>query len=389
MKRVARLLLLVLASALGGCAVGPLDLGTPRIRVGGLPYPGWTNYVPLEPPFDLGEHRYQTMRTQDDVSLEISSAMIYTRHAGFIDMAHVRSTIDWVRYVYLVSLDRLMMPQPTAAPALRWSWLGMEYRLHVNAPRGWYEKPPHERLPHARQAASVLGQRLAVSISTWHEIGSWYGQMLVPPIQEIRSAFTWDDSSSHVFAALVGARSLQSGDPHNQSDWNRTVTRELAKALADLGPVGQDCQNQALERSQGVWWFSGQTLRRDLDTGLQSNLPKQPWLVRDLACEADPAFAPSRDRVPMVLQLPDWGALGKPGLVPTQSWFDWEVTMPNWLTRRVLGCEQGCTPHAFRGEAALLTAIERIREQVVQLSGPEALVPHAWPSTGVPVSPRR
>ena len=366
--------------SLAGCATGPSDLAQPRIRVGGLPYPGFTNYLPLDPPDALGAHRYQRLRSPDDPQGEVSAGIVYTRHAGFLDLAHVRSTVDWVRYVYLVALDRLMAQDPASEPPLRWSWLGMDYRMDIRPPQDWTELSTAKRLPLARQAAAVLAQRLATTISTWHEVGSWHGQMIVPPFQEIRSAFTWDDSSSHVFAALVGGRALASGDPHQQDAWNRAVTRELARALAAQAPVGLACQNEALSRSQRIWWHGGQTLRRDLDTGLQGPGPKQPWRVADLPC-AEGVGLPAGP-VPMPLLLPGWQGLEQAGGVAVESWFQWEVTLPYWLTQRVLGCEEACKPHVFKGESGLLAAIDHIRMQLEQASGADALRPDAPPSAG-------
>jgi hypothetical protein len=362
-------------ACLTGCATVPESLGSPRIRVGGLPYPGVTNYLALEPPHALGAHRYQRVRGLDDLPDEVPGGIVYTRHGGFIDLAHVRSTLDWVRYVYLVSLDALMAPAHTDPQPLRWSWLGMDYQLQVLAPQAWKQLDQERRLPMARDAARVLAMRLAVVISTWHEIGSWYGQMIVPPINEIRSAFTWDDTSSHVFAVRVAERALAAGDPHRPDGWNRAVTRELAAALALLGPVDLACQNEALARTQGVWWFAGQTLRRDLDTGLQGSLPKQPWLVQGLGCVDDHSGGSAGARPGLDFRLPGWRSLEQATGWPMQSWFEWEVSMPDWLSDRVQGCHASCMPRTFRGESAVLAAIDRIRTQLESQQGAQVLRP--------------
>lgn len=360
---------------LAGCASGPDQLSAPRIRVGGLPYPGLTNYLALGQSETLGNHRYQRVRDWADESAEVSSGIVYTRHAGFIDLAHVRSTVDWVRYVYLVTLGRLMKPQPAAQPPLRWRWLGMDYRLDIQPSHDWLILPDEKKLPLAHDVALVLAQRLATSISTWHEIGSWYGQMIVPPILEVRSAFTWDDTSSHVLAALVGANALATSHPDNQQDWNRMVTRELAKAMTSLGPVDSACQNEALAASRGIWWYDAQTLRRDFDTGLQGPSAKRPWLVQGLSCAVERVAEVESAVLPLELQLPSWHEIEKSKGMALESWFSWEVTMPDWLTKRVLGCEGVCTPHAFKGEGAMLAATERIRQQVERHSGPYASQP--------------
>ena len=371
MMRVLWLVLFgMLISGLAGCATtGDGGLPEPRIRVGGLPYPGWTNYVALLPPHALGDHRYQLLHTNSQASDEVSSGIVYTRHAGFVDVAHVRSTVDWVRYVYLVTLERMMAPPSTLQAPLRWRWLGMDYSMQLHLPPSWYALPQDRRLQLAREASAVLAQRLATSISTWHEVGSWHGQMLVPPIREIRSAFTWDDGTSHVLAANVGARALAAGDPHRHEDWNCAVTRELGRSLAALAPVDQACQNEAIAGAQGRWWSGQQTLRRDFDTGLQGLGPKRPWLVQGLRCAENVSSASVPEVLP--LKLPTWQALAQATGLDFESWFDWEVTMPDWLAQRVLGCSQACHAQVFKGEAALLSAVENVRKEFERTTGPE------------------
>lgn len=371
--------LLLGAIFLGGCATGPDGLSPPRIRVGGLPYPGLTNYLALAPPHAMGAHRYQRFRAASDAVDEVSLGIVYTRHAGFIDLAHIRSTVDWVRYVYLVTHARLMAADAHDNPPLHWRWLGIDFRLRIQLPPGWANVPTSQRQTLSHASAAVFAQRMATAISTWHEVGSWHGQMILPPIREVRSAFTWDDSASHVLAAVVGGRALASAQPGNPDDWNRAVTHELAAALAALCPVDMDCQNQALVRTRGGWWHGGDTLRRDLDTGLEGSGAKQPWLVPNLPCaSADPANAPQQLAL---LELPSWQALEHTHGASALPRLDWDVTLPGWLAQKVLGCEAGCEAHVFKGEAALLAAIERVRAQITQTEGAQALRPHPLPNT--------
>lgn len=379
MRFACMAVLLLWTWVLGGCATGPNGLEQPRIRIGGLPYPGLTNYVVLDTPQALGAHRYQRIRAVDDDLGEVSAGIAYTRFGGFIDLAHIRSTVDWVRFIYLATLDRMLSVTPEPPEPLRWSWLGMDYQMQILMPHQWASLQPEQRRKLAQELASVQAQRLATVVSTWHEIGSWYGQMIVPPFQEIRSAFTWDDSSSHVFAAIVGGRALAHGDPHDVDNWNRAVTRELAQAFAELQPVDSACQNTALARTHGVWWRGGQTLKRDLDTGLQGPHAKQAWLVQDLAC-AEGAGTGAESRPSLSLRLPDLQALDRTH--PAELWpqFVWHVTMPGWLTEKVLGCSEPCAEQVFKGEESVLKAVERMRTQIELTSGPQALMP--YPATG-------
>src|SRR5690349_16968818 len=91
---VVALALLLAVPTLVGCA-GPAD--GPRDRLGALPFPGFFTLYSVADPARLGEHRYErTPRIfRPD---ETERGIIYTARAGFLDIAHVRITIDEVRF---------------------------------------------------------------------------------------------------------------------------------------------------------------------------------------------------------------------------------------------------------------------------------------------------
>ncbi len=362
--RLWRWLLLACLGYLSGCASN--DLATPRMRIGALPFPGFaTNYVLLDDPSALGQHRYERLPPLSSLADEVSSGIVYTRRGGFIDLAHVRSSIDWVRYIHDHVLAQLLTPAPAEAvpQPLRWTWLGNDFELELRPPDSWWALEPSVRTALAHGAAQRIGQRMAVSIGTWHEIGSWYGQMILPLISEQRSAFTWDDSYSHAWGAGVGAQALQRLQSHPKEGWNQAVTHVLRAALRELEPVTATCQAHVVSTVQNHWWAQVSPLKRDLDAGLDGQA-KQPWRVDSVPCAAaanTPPFAP---------QLPVWPSPA----YSSDLGLRWRVRLPDWLACEATNCSPQ-HPVRFEGEAALRQALLRLRETIRAEQGHAALQP--------------
>ena len=90
----ATLLMVLMLPAFTGCSSNPR---MPRDRFGALPYPGlFTHYSAVDPK-NLGVHRYGNVPRLLDKD-ETTSGIVYTTRAGFLDIAHVRITVDTVRY---------------------------------------------------------------------------------------------------------------------------------------------------------------------------------------------------------------------------------------------------------------------------------------------------
>src|SRR6185295_8360402 len=78
-----------------GCQSGNQPMEEPRDRIGSLPFPGaFTLYHASDPNF-LGHHCYEHSAV---LAADEANGIVYTTRAGFIDLAHVRITIDTVRF---------------------------------------------------------------------------------------------------------------------------------------------------------------------------------------------------------------------------------------------------------------------------------------------------
>ncbi len=252
-----------------GCASPP----APRSRLGSLPYPGlFTFYVAVDPDA-LGRHRYEGF---PPAWSERGLGLIYCRRAGFLDVSHVRWTIDWTRYLALRARD-----------ALR-NGVGV---LKIDGPdkdtlRLTFTPPPDLDAATVDALSIRIGQRVAYDLGLWHEVISWYGYRSSGVWPEDRSAFTWDDLTAHLVGMEVAGRALASefaapaaADP---AAFDRDVTVLLDREMADLGAVPPAETTAAARRVESLWWRGSDPLKRFFDTGLAGR-PVRPWLVDGVA----------------------------------------------------------------------------------------------------------
>ncbi|MGB7156710.1 MAG: DUF4056 domain-containing protein, partial [Tepidisphaeraceae bacterium] len=284
------LTLIASLSTLAGCA-GPID--GPRDRIGALPFPGmFTLYRPADPD-NLGRHRYhRTPRVfRPD---EMENGIVYTTRAGFLDVAHVRITIDSVRFC--AARMRAAMRERRhvlTLPTIEGSTFFVSLRYPLVGPTS---APAHDAAHDAGDgadgAASAMddddrfgdelairsGQRLAYLMMTWHEVITWFGHRTVIFIDESPSSFTYDDAMSHVVGLRVAGRALRD---RTARSFDEAVTVALRAELAELGAVSREQTEQAVRAVEGLWWSRGRPLKRQLDVGLVDDAVR-PWLVPGL-----------------------------------------------------------------------------------------------------------
>jgi len=343
--------------SLGACASsGP---AAPRTRLGSIPFPGAFTLYTTADPQRLGQHRYGAWWDKLDGPGETSRGIMYSCRAGFLDLSHIRDSIDWAKYIHDRALESFhhLLDGPTSSQSFAFTRSDADYVVELREPDWWRSISGAEREQLSREAAVRIGQRVSVIMATWHEIGTWYGQETIPGISEQNSAFTWDDGTSHVVAAIVAGRALRSSDP-----WDVAVTRELNAELLNLAVVESSCESRAIALVKDRWWKDGTAVRRDLDTGLEGT-PKVPWLVESLDCcsSATPAYLPVAD-------LRDVG-----GRDLTSS-LTIRITPSRSILRKSIGTPDS-SPAAIQGESDVLNAIERVRAEMQQRWGADATSP--------------
>lgn len=272
------------AAMLGGCTSME---ALPHSRLGAIPFPGpFTLYVSSGVD-DLGEHYYSSWSARPFSVQEGARGIMYTCRAGFVDLAHVRLTADWTRYIW----EQTHTLAAAGGGSHTFDFENARYTLEITLPSWWSGLTETERKAMLRDASLITGQRVACEIMAWHEIATWYGWTTVPLVSEEGSAFTWDDAASHVVGSIVGARVLATGD----AEYDRRTGEAMRVLLEELGAVSTDKVDDAAEALNGLWWKDGVAIRRDLETGLNGEA-KYPWLV--------PNFEPCVGCTPAILRIP-------------------------------------------------------------------------------------
>ncbi|MDH3584292.1 MAG: DUF4056 domain-containing protein, partial [Phycisphaerae bacterium] len=134
----------------------------PRARLGGTPYMGYYTLFAMADPDRLGQHSYQGVWTPG----ETSRGTLYTARAGFIDVAHMRKSIDWTAFHYVrirTAIDEgwPCIKLPSKEPSV--------YFLNFKYPAFWDEMGAEERASLAHELAIRLAVELSHVQLTWHE----------------------------------------------------------------------------------------------------------------------------------------------------------------------------------------------------------------------------
>jgi hypothetical protein len=251
-----------------------LDAGVPpRIRLGS--YASATHGVRFVGPDDLGPHQYWLDGAENN-------GIIYTCRGGHIDLAHVRKAADWTGFLAALTLEHLHRGQTTFQFKL---WEPSRYFVELTYPQEWDSLSAGERERVARNVSRQLGQYLAYTAMTWHEMLTWFGFRPKACKSDFQSAFSWEDSYSNLLGTCVAAEALQDQE-HAFSD---AVTLTLRRQLESLGAQPAAVARRASETVRGdwysKWWFFTVIRRRNFDIGMDDGRVT-PCLVLALsACE--------------------------------------------------------------------------------------------------------
>ncbi len=245
----------------------------PRIRPGSYPTASHAvRFIGLE---DLGSHRYWLDGAE-------GNGILYTCHAGHIDIAHVRKAADWTGFLAALTFEHLRRQQTTF---LFKSREPSRYFVELTYPRDWDSRPIAEKERVARDVSRQLGQYLAFTAMTWHEMLTWFDFRPKAYESDFQSAFSWEDSYSNLLGTCVGVAALQD----QERTFSDAVTLVLREQLELLGPQPAAVSRQASESVRGDWystrWFSQVIRKRNFDIGLDDG-QVTPCLLRSVsACE--------------------------------------------------------------------------------------------------------
>lgn len=258
MAKVRQWMVVGLTLALVWGSTGCRARGEPKIRIGSYPTATWG--MTFADPCDLGQHGYGWSASE-------KNGILYTARAGHIDLAHVRSSADWTRYLY--EKVKTCLSQGETDFTFKSNVEVSLHRVHIDYPADWADRSPMQQQAAIRQVAIEAGQYLTFIASTWHEILTWYGHRYVGPFPEYASAFSWDDSFSNLLGTRLAGQVLQQ-DPN---DFDRRITVALARELQDLGVQSRATARKITESLRGQWYSGNMpgwvtVTRRNFDVGL-------------------------------------------------------------------------------------------------------------------------
>ena len=227
---------------------------------------------------NLGSHKYHySLRERDGVA--------YTCRAGHIDITHLRIAADWTAYVVSESFKHLMGND--AHFSFGFTVDRSTNHVHLSYPENWSHLSEDERATIAKEVAMAMGPYLTFTMTTWHEILTWFGFKCVGFATEFPSAFSWEDSYSNLLGTMIASRALQD----TQHSYNQAITIALNEEMERLGIQPARVAQRASAQVKGEW-FTGSALvfvdikRRNFDIGLNDGMITPTLLHGVDACEA-------------------------------------------------------------------------------------------------------
>jgi len=256
--------------------------GPPRVRFGCYPSSTLGTFFVGE---SLGRHGYYYQPFEKD-------GIAYTCRGGHVDIIHVRIAADWTTYLASETYRHLMRNDA-----------GFSYKLAVDRsrsyvrftyPPNWRQLPQAERAAKAKEIALAVGPYLTFTMTSWHEILTWFGFRCIGLPTEFPSAFSWEDSYSNLLGTIVAVQALQD----KEHTYNRAVEFAIDREMKKLGVQPAYMAKQASQRVKGQW-FTGSVLffvdikKRNFDIGLDDGFVTPTLLPGVSPCEgAEPLSYP-------------------------------------------------------------------------------------------------
>ena len=282
---------------------------SPRLRPGS--YPTATRGVPFLGP-SIGPHSY----TFDWAE---RSGIVYTCRAGHVDIAHVRKGADWTGYLAALVLDHLEKGRTSfrlkqVEPSV--------YHVDLTVPEYWTDLDRGQQERIAREISRELGQYLAWTGLTWHEILTWFGYRFKAYKSEFPSAFSWEDSYSNLLGTHIGVAALRD----EERPFSEAVAQRLEWWLAELGVQSAQASRQAAESVRDRWyssgWFSTKVHERNFDVGLDDGSVTPRRIPGIAVCDA---------AKPRLLAVPTLDGLARYGFTVKL-----EIETKVWEKKRIL-----------------------------------------------------
>lgn len=267
--------------------------GEPRIRFGCYPTSTLGTVFLGE---NLGAHGYCFNPWE-------KNGVVYTCRAGHVDIIHLRIAADWTAYLTAKSFGAMMRNDTHFSFGLAVD--RSTNHVHLSYPSDWAELSEGQRAAIAEEVAMALGPHLTFTMTTWHEILTWFGFKCIGVVTEFPSAFSWEDSFSNLLGTIIATRALQD----TEHPYSEAVVIALNEEMANLGIQPASVAKRASQQVKGEW-FTGSVLffvdikRRNFDIGLGDGMVTPTLLQGVEACE---------DVTPVSYPVPNLDVLAKHG----------------------------------------------------------------------------
>ncbi len=282
-------------------------------RIGSIEFPIRIGNVSASRPF--GKHNYAGALRLDE-----RNAHLYTCRGGFIDLAHVRDNADWTAYL-ISELDTLLGS-------------GKTLDLPPEAGARRLKLPARAVVGDRAEVVRLVAQRVALDLSIWHEIASWYGFSLVPVFPERLSAFSPEDFYSNVIGTELGVRAYRSPQPFDDA-----MNHELVAATQALDPVPGAVTRRAFQLIDGLWWDSRRFVP-DTDMVTRRSLAIGPVVTPWRVPGGDAALCGGRDLPAQTIEAPERTPSGEALATYYRLEFDPDVTLLQGAPFPALGVDR-------------------------------------------------
>ena len=140
-------------------------------------------------------------------------------------------------------------------------------------PADWDNLPESRRSEIAKEIALAAAPYLTYTMTSWHEILTWYGFKVMVIPTEFPSAFSWEDSFSNLLGTVVAVHALQD----SEHSYEEAVKIALDEEMVKLGVQPAAVCKRASESMRGAWYTGNITAfvtmkKRNFDIGLDNGM---------------------------------------------------------------------------------------------------------------------
>jgi hypothetical protein len=220
-----------------------------------------------------------------------NNGLVYTARGGHIDIAHLRIAADNTRSLYnkvrghLLNADSEFYFKLNVEPS--------RYHVTLEYPPYWKDLPEEYREKMADKISLELSKYFTFTMTTWHEVLTWFGFKCLFFLPEKASAFSWEDIYSNLLGTRLGALAVED----KERGYDQAMTILLKNELEELGIQSRETARNA-GREMKKKYFDGQRnldRTRNMDIGLYDGYVTPvlvPGIVKGATAKSYPVPTP-------------------------------------------------------------------------------------------------